>query len=108
MANDPDALFPSGPTTRRGLFSAFGRRWAESLPVPDSLAPRPTGVLPDPFYEEPPDWIEPVLAGENLVEEIKASVDESGLAHLVARAERLPGAGRQARASSSTRISPTG
>ena len=42
MANDPDALFPSGPTTRRGLLSAFSRRAAEALPVPDGLTPRPT------------------------------------------------------------------
>jgi L-ascorbate metabolism protein UlaG (beta-lactamase superfamily) len=80
MADDPDALFPSGPTTRRGLFSAFGRRWAEALPDPlASLAPRPAGRAPDPFHEEPPDWIDPVLAGEDLVEEVKASADESGL-----------------------------
>jgi len=94
MAHDPDELFPSGPTTRRGLFTAFGRRWAEALPDPPAaLAPRPTGVppdpaapaprptgdAPDPFDEEPPDWVDPVLAGEELVEEIKASADEPGL-----------------------------
>jgi L-ascorbate metabolism protein UlaG (beta-lactamase superfamily) len=43
------------------------------------LLPRPTGVAPDPFYEEPPDWVDPVLADEELVEEIKASAEEPGL-----------------------------
>jgi len=85
MANDPDALFPSGPTTRRGLLSAFSRRAAEALPVPDGLVPRSTPVAEPfdeddyPFDEEPPDWIEPVLSGEALVEEIRASVDDPGM-----------------------------
>ena len=43
MANDPDALFPSGPTTRRGLFSAFSRRAAEALPAPDGVTRRDPG-----------------------------------------------------------------
>jgi len=76
MANDPDALFPSGPTTRRGLLSAFSRRAAEALPVPDSLAPLDTG---DPFEEEPPAWIEPLVSGEELIAEIHASKDETGM-----------------------------
>ena len=37
MADDPDALFSSRPTTRRGLLSAFSRRAAEALPVPEVL-----------------------------------------------------------------------
>ena len=44
-----------------------------------TAAPRPTGRAPDEFYEEPPDWVDPVLAGEDLVEEVKASADEAGL-----------------------------
>jgi L-ascorbate metabolism protein UlaG (beta-lactamase superfamily) len=93
MANDPDALFPSGPTTRRGLLSAFSRRAVEALPVPDSLIPQDTrdlfdtGALfqtdefdsGDPFDEEPPDWIEPALSGEELVAEIHASSKETGM-----------------------------
>jgi L-ascorbate metabolism protein UlaG (beta-lactamase superfamily) len=79
MAHDPDALFPSGPTTRRGLLSAFGRRAAQSLPVPaipDGLVPRPTE---DFFDEEPPDRVEPLLSGEDFVAEIRASADETGM-----------------------------
>jgi L-ascorbate metabolism protein UlaG (beta-lactamase superfamily) len=76
MANDSDALFPSGPTTRRGLLSAFSRRAAEALPVPESLGPRETG---DPFEEEPLDWIEPLVAGEALIAEIHASGEETGM-----------------------------
>jgi len=76
MANDSDALFPSGPTTRRGLLSAFSRRASEVLPVPEGLGPRDTG---DPFDEEPPDWIEPFLSGDELIAEIHASTDETGM-----------------------------
>jgi len=85
MANDPDALFPSGPTTRRGLLSAFSRRAAERLPdLPNleggapagRLAPRPPK---DYFHEEPPDWIEPVLSGDDLLAEIKASTADRGM-----------------------------
>jgi L-ascorbate metabolism protein UlaG (beta-lactamase superfamily) len=76
MANDPDALFPSGPTTRRGLFSAFSRRAAEALPVPDALVPRATE---DPFSEELPDSIEPFLSGDELIADIRAAVDETGM-----------------------------
>jgi L-ascorbate metabolism protein UlaG (beta-lactamase superfamily) len=76
MANDPDALFPSGPTTRRGLLSVFSRRAAEAQPVSEGIPPRHTGNL---FEEEPPDWIEPVLAGEELIAEIQASTDETGM-----------------------------
>ena len=45
MADDPDALFPSGSTTRRGLLSAFSRRAADALPVPDNLVARPTSGI---------------------------------------------------------------
>lgn len=76
MANDPDALFPSGPTTRRGLLSAFSRRAAEALPVPDALTQR---TVDDPFYEELPDSIEPCVSGDALVAEIRASADETGM-----------------------------
>ena len=76
MANDPDSLFPTGPTTRRGLLSAFGRRAAEAVPVPDVLAPREPV---DHFAEEPPDWIDPVLSGEELIAEIHASKEETGM-----------------------------
>ncbi len=76
MANDPDALFPSGPTTRRGLLSAFGRRAAEALPVPDGLAPRDSG---DPFHEEPPDRIEPFVSGADLIADVHAARDETGM-----------------------------
>jgi L-ascorbate metabolism protein UlaG (beta-lactamase superfamily) len=76
MANDPDALFPSGRTTRRGLFTAFSRRAAEGLPAIDGLVP------PDmvgPFEDESPDWIEPGIAGEELIAKIHASADETGM-----------------------------
>ena len=76
MTNDPDSLFPTGPTTRRGLLSAFGRRAAEAVPVPDVLAPREPV---DHFAEEPPDWIDPVLSGEELIAEIHASKEETGM-----------------------------
>jgi L-ascorbate metabolism protein UlaG (beta-lactamase superfamily) len=76
MANDPDALFPSGSTTRRGLLSAFGRRTAEALPVPPRDAPSADG---DAFDEEPPEWIEPVLSGDDLIAEIHASTAETGM-----------------------------
>ncbi len=75
MANDPDALFPSGPTTRRGLLSAFSRRAAEALPV----RPTPPPPADDPFDEDPPAWIDPFLAGADLVAEIRASVDDPGM-----------------------------
>ena len=107
MADDPDALFPSGPTTRRGLLSAFGRRAAEALPVPDSLTPRPTSLPADPFDEEPPDWIEPVLDGEELVAEVKAS-DRRDRACTSGGSARAASSSRsRARASCSTRTSPT-
>ena len=38
--------------------------------------PRPPS---DPFHEEPPDWIDPVLSGEDLVAEIRASTDDRGM-----------------------------
>ena len=76
MANDPDALFPSGPTTRRGLLSAFSRRAAEALPVPDVLVPRPSE---DPFSEELQDSIEPFLSDDELIADIRAAGAETGM-----------------------------
>ena len=76
MANDSESLFPSGPTTRRGLFSAFSRRAAEAVPIPDVLVPRQPV---DYFDEDTPDWIEPMLSGEDLIAEIHASKDETGM-----------------------------
>ena len=49
MANDPDALLPSGPVTRRGLLSIFSRRAVEALPVGDGVASAPVGEPFDPF-----------------------------------------------------------
>ena len=77
MANDSDALFPSGPTTRRGLLSAFSRRAAEAVPVPDVLVPR--GPAVDHFDEPTPDWIDPILSGDDLIAEIEASKEETGM-----------------------------
>jgi L-ascorbate metabolism protein UlaG (beta-lactamase superfamily) len=79
MANDPDALFPSGSTTRRGLLSAFTRRAAESLPVPETIAPRTTYESFVPDDEDPPEWIEPLASGEELIAEIQASRGETGM-----------------------------
>ena len=76
MAHDSDSLFPSGPTTRRGLLSAFSRRAVEAVPVPDVLVPR---AQVDHFDEPTPDWIDPVLAGEDLIAEIEASKEETGM-----------------------------
>lgn len=77
MAYDSDSLFPTGPTTRRGLLSAFSRRAAEVLPaVPDILVPRDP---PDPFEEETPAWIEPTISSEDLIAEIHASREETGM-----------------------------
>ncbi len=78
MTNDSDSLFSPGPTTRRGLLSAFSRRAAEAVPIPEGLVPR--GPVErdevDHFEEETPDHIEPVLSGEDLVTEIRASEEE--------------------------------
>jgi L-ascorbate metabolism protein UlaG (beta-lactamase superfamily) len=80
MADDPDQLFPSGATTRRGLFASFSRRAVEAMPVPDALAPRPAALPFDDFpEEEAPDWIEPAVAGELLVEDVMASLRDPGL-----------------------------
>ena len=79
MANDPDALFPSGPTTRRGLLTAFSRRAAEVLPVPERFVPQDIPDTPDPFDEVLPDSIEPILSGEELIREIHASKEETGM-----------------------------
>ena len=80
MAHDPDALFPKGPTTRRGLLSAFSRRAAEALPAPTlRRPPEPDFAEEDFFYEEPPERIEPFLSGDDLIAEIHASVEETGM-----------------------------
>jgi L-ascorbate metabolism protein UlaG (beta-lactamase superfamily) len=79
MADDPDALFPSGPTTRRGLLSAFSRRAAEAIPVPEVIAPRAPRAPREHFDEEPPDWIEPTVSGEELVAQIQAAKEETGM-----------------------------
>jgi L-ascorbate metabolism protein UlaG (beta-lactamase superfamily) len=80
MANDPDALFPSGPTTRRGLLSAFGRRAAQSLPVPSLPEGLATGPADEDYFdEEPPEWIEPFLSGEDLVAEVLSSGEKTGI-----------------------------
>ena len=76
MADDPDALFPSGSTTRRGLLSAFGRRAAQSVQVPEGFPP---SQRVDFFDEVPPDEIEPLLRGEDFVAEVLASRDETGM-----------------------------
>jgi L-ascorbate metabolism protein UlaG (beta-lactamase superfamily) len=65
MADDSDALPPSGTTTRRGLFAALGRRADDAVPEAG-----------DAFAEEPPLRIEPILAGEDLVADIRAAGDE--------------------------------
>src|SRR5262245_8020712 len=83
MSDDFDELFPSGPTTRRGLFAAFTRRAAEALPVPDALAPRPTALPFDEFPDEDtPEWIEPAVSGDLLVAYVKSSLDEPYLLHI--------------------------
>jgi L-ascorbate metabolism protein UlaG (beta-lactamase superfamily) len=80
MADDPDSIFPSGPTTRRGLLSAFGRRAAQSLPVPNIPALPDTQPLEEDWFdEEPPDHVEPLLSGQDFVEEVKASTVETGM-----------------------------
>jgi L-ascorbate metabolism protein UlaG (beta-lactamase superfamily) len=85
MANDSDPLFPSGPTTRRGLLSAFSRRAAEIMPIPEDLLPRGRDrdeIAPeevDHFAEETPDHIDPVLSGEELIAEMRASEEETGM-----------------------------
>ena len=76
MANDSESLFPSGPTTRRGLLSAFSRRAAEAVPVPDVLIPR---VQVDHFDEPTPDSIDPILSGEDLIADVRASEQETGM-----------------------------
>jgi L-ascorbate metabolism protein UlaG (beta-lactamase superfamily) len=77
MAYDSEPLFPSGPTTRRGLLSAFSRRAAESVPVPEVLLPREPAV--DHFDEPTPEWIDPILSGEEFIAEIEASKAETGM-----------------------------
>ena len=80
MTDDPDALFP--PVQRRDAVSSLRSVAAGPRHCP-TLLPHwrhaPTGRPPDEFHEEPPDWVDPVLAGEDLVEEVKASADEPGL-----------------------------
>ena len=81
MTNDSDSLLPSGPTTRRGLLSAFSRRAAEAVQIPEGLLPR--GPVErdavDHFAEDPPDYIEPVLSGEALIAEVRASEEDTGM-----------------------------
>lgn len=84
MANDPDALFPTGATTRRGLLSAFSRRAAEAIPVPDALAGLPSDAYAPtrpyvPIDDEPADWIDPLILPEDLIEDIRASPEETGM-----------------------------
>ncbi len=76
MADDPDAFFRSGPTTRRGLLSVFSRRAAEALPVPEGSTRRSTT---DYFEEEPPEWVEPSVSGEDLVANVRAAESETGM-----------------------------
>jgi len=74
MSDDPNEYFPSGATTRRGLFSAFGR-WREELLDTDATDGDPA----DPFAEEEPGWIDPFLSGDDLIAEIHASNNEDGM-----------------------------
>lgn len=76
MAADSDSLFPSGPTTRRGLLSAFSRRAAEVVPIPDALS-LPDSV--DHFAELTPDWISPAVSDGDLIADIEAAKDETGM-----------------------------
>ena len=74
MSIDPDDILRRGrPTTRRGLFRALGRRDEEPLTAPDRDA--------EYFDEAPPaaGSIVPVLAGEDLIAEIHASTEETGM-----------------------------
>ena len=61
MANDPDALFPSGPTTRRGLLTA-SPGGARRCPCRGGRARARTGGGATTFDEEPPEWVEPMLS----------------------------------------------
>ncbi len=81
MTNDSESLFPSGPTTRRGLLSAFSRRAAEAVPIPEGLLPRsPVERDEVDHFEEPtPSSIEPFLSGEALIAEIRASEEDTGM-----------------------------
>ena len=96
MANDPDALFPSGPTTRRGLLSAFSRRAAEALPdLPDipSLAGRSRAAAAERSLPRGAARLDrpcPLRRGSRRRDQ--GHDGRSRHAHLVARAERLPGA----------------
>lgn len=76
MAHDPDALFPAGPTTRRGLFTALSRRHAQPLPQIEQRLPGDAG---DPFEEDPPTWIEPAVAGAELIADVHAAPAETGM-----------------------------
>jgi L-ascorbate metabolism protein UlaG (beta-lactamase superfamily) len=78
MADDPDAPLTSGGTTRRGLLSAWGRRAAEQVPVPDVLVAAAAPRV-DHFEEEPPAWVEPLVSGDDLIADIQASKDDTGL-----------------------------
>ena len=57
----------------------FSRRAAEALPVPEAVAPLAPRTAPEQFDEEPPAWIEPTVSGEELVAQIHAAKDETGM-----------------------------
>jgi L-ascorbate metabolism protein UlaG (beta-lactamase superfamily) len=77
--DDPDSIFPSGPTTRRGLLTAFGRRAAQALPVPEIPAFPGSQPTEEYFDEEPPEHVEPFLSGAELVAEVRSSTTETGM-----------------------------
>ena len=79
MSFDPDSIFPSGPTTRRGLLSAFGRRAAQALPVPEIPSFPGSQPTEEYFDEEPPEHVEPFLSGAELVAEMRSSTTETGM-----------------------------
>jgi L-ascorbate metabolism protein UlaG (beta-lactamase superfamily) len=79
VADDFDDLFPTGGTTRKGLLSAFGRRAAQSVPVPDALGRLSPPPDEDFFDEEPPEHVEPLLEGEDFVAEVHGSREETGM-----------------------------
>ena len=79
MGHDPDSIFPSGPTTRRGLLTAFGRRAAQALPVPEIPAFPGSQPTEEYFDEEPPEHVAPFLSGAELVAEVRSSTTETGM-----------------------------
>jgi len=80
MADHSDDLFPSEGTTRKDLLAAFGRRAARSVPVPDALGRLGAGVPDEAYFdEEPPDYVEPLIAGEDLVADVHRMREETGM-----------------------------